>query len=97
MLGECLFLVIHVSRVNYIYIKKVDQWNYGYKVKIQRCIQHIIKENLLFLKDVLEPQRIKFTNIWIQYQKADRVNEYNIHIVKQLEDPKFEVGDHLRI
>ena len=56
-----------------------------------------MKENLLFLKYVLEPQRIKLTNIWIQYQKADRVNEYDIHIIKQLEDPKFEVGDHVRI
>ena len=90
-------MVIYVSRINYSYIKKVDQWNYGYKIKTQSCIQHIIKENLLLLKDVLDPQRTKFTIIWIQYQKADRVNEYNIHIVKQLEDPKFEVGDHLRI
>ena len=28
---------------------------------------------------------------------ADRVNEYNIHIIKPLEDPKLEVGDHVRI
>ena len=44
----------------------------------------ITKENLLLLKDLLEPQRTKFTNIWLQYQKnvyidkmADIINEHN--------------------
>ena len=27
----------------------------GYKKKIQKCIQHIMKANLLLLKDLLEP------------------------------------------
>ena len=33
----------------------IDQWNYVYKIMIKRCIQHITKENLLLLKDLLEP------------------------------------------
>ena len=37
---------------------------YFCKILIQRCIQHIIKENLLLLKDVLEAKKkIKFNNI----------------------------------
>ena len=35
----------------------------GYKTMILLCIiQHIMEENLLFLKDLLEPERTKFTN-----------------------------------
>ena len=34
-----------------------------------------MKENLLLLKDLLEPQRTKFISIWLQYQK-------NVHIDK---------------
>ena len=30
---------------------------------IQKCIQYIIKENLLLMKDLLKPERIKSTNI----------------------------------
>ena len=29
-----------------------------------------MKENLLLLKNLLEPWRIKFTNIWLQFQKC---------------------------
>ena len=41
-----------------------------------------MKENLLFLKDLLKLLKIKSTNIWLQYQKTvdkldNRVNEYN--------------------
>ena len=32
----------------------IDQLNFGYRIIIQRCIQHIMKENLLLLKDLLE-------------------------------------------
>ena len=34
----------------------------GYKIMILKCIQQIIRENLLLLKDSLEHQRIKFIN-----------------------------------
>ena len=34
---------------------------------IQKYIQHIMEENLLLLKGLLEPERMKSTNIWLQY------------------------------
>ena len=36
---------------------------------ILKYIQRIMNENLLLLKDSLEPQRTKFINIQIQYEK----------------------------
>ena len=43
-----------------------------------------MKENLLLLNDLLEPERIEFINAWLQYQKhvyigklVDVVNKYN--------------------
>ena len=44
---------------------------------ILKCIQYIMKENLLFLKD---------NNTYIDFKKE--VND---------KDPKFKVGDHVRI
>ena len=38
----------------------IDQWNLGYKIIIQKCIQH--KENLFLLKDLLKFERVEFTN-----------------------------------
>ena len=35
---------------------------------ILKCIQCIMKENLLLLKDLLEHWKTKFTNILLQYQ-----------------------------
>ena len=40
----------------------IDQCNHFCRVMIQKCIQHIMKENLLLLKDPLEPYKIKFIN-----------------------------------
>ena len=79
----------------------------------------------MLLKDLLEPERTKFTNIWLQYkinvcidQLDNTVNKYNItcdstikiksvdvKIIKYLDfcienndkDPKFKVGDDVRI
>ena len=31
--------------------------------------QHIMKENVLFLKELLEPEETKFTNTQLQYQQ----------------------------
>ena len=33
----------------------IDQGNYGYKKVIKKCIEAIMKENQLLLKDLLEP------------------------------------------
>ena len=33
----------------------IDQLNHGQNKMQQKCIQHIMKENLLLLKDSLEP------------------------------------------
>ena len=46
----------------------VDQKN-GYKTMAYKCIQLIMKKNLLLLKDLLGPWRVKFVNIRLQYQK----------------------------
>ena len=35
----------------------------GYKAMILLCIQHIMKENLLLWKDLLERQKVKFISI----------------------------------
>ena len=53
----------------------IDQWNHGYKIIIWKCLQYITKENLLSLKDLLEPWKMKFISRWLQYQK-------NVYIAK---------------
>ena len=40
----------------------INQLKHGYKIMIQKCIQYIIKENLLLLEDSLQQERIKFIN-----------------------------------
>ena len=62
----------------------IDQWKHGLKKMIYICIQLIMKENLLLLKDLLESSRIEFINTWwLQYQNFyidkldDIVNKYN--------------------
>ena len=35
----------------------------GYETIILLCIQHIMKENLLLLKDLLERKKVKFIRI----------------------------------
>ena len=58
-------LITNQTKHGWMKVKNVtiDQCHHGYKIMIQKCIQHIIKENLLFLKDLLEPYRTKFTKI----------------------------------
>ena len=43
-----------IKAMNFI----IEQRNQFWKIMIQKCIQHIIKENMLLLKDSLEPQKI---------------------------------------
>ena len=43
-----------------------------------KCIQYIMKKNMLLLKDLLEPSRIKFLNICLQYQKMCILINYMI-------------------
>ena len=40
------------------------RWNHG-----KKYIQHITKQNLLFLKDVSKPYRVNVISTWLQYQK----------------------------
>ena len=50
----------------------IDQWkfdNIERKIILQKCIQHIMKENLLLLKDFVETKIIKFTNRRLHCQK----------------------------
>ena len=51
--------------VNFI----IDQWNQFCRIIIWKCVQRIMKKNIVLLKDSLEPQRTKFINTWLQYQK----------------------------
>ena len=41
----------------------IEQRNHDQKKMIQKYIQPILKKNLLLLKHLLEPKRIKSTNI----------------------------------
>ena len=45
-----------------------------------------MKENLLLLKDSLEPQRTKFISVWLSYQKNVYIDKLDmtIHIIAQL-------------
>ena len=36
---------------------------------ILKCMRYITKENLLFLRDLLELLKLKSTNTWLQYQR----------------------------
>ena len=36
---------------------------------IQKCLQHIMNENLFLLKDSLEPEKIKLENKRLQFQE----------------------------
>ena len=48
-----------------------------------KCIQNIMNESLLFVKNSLEPYKIKYINTWLQFQNVyidkldDIVNKYN--------------------
>ena len=46
-----------------------DLWNHQCKIMIWKYFQHITKENLLLLKDLLEPERTKYAFIPLQYKK----------------------------
>ena len=57
----------------------IDQLNHSQKRMLQKCIQHIMKENLLLLKDLLEPYKYITSiskNVYI-YKLDDIVNKYN--------------------
>ena len=83
-----------------------------------------MKENILLLRDLLEPWKIRFLNKWQLFQNVyfdvldDIVNKYNNTVHKTIKmkpidvtdhsyaeynkdfnkkDPKFKVGDHVRI
>ena len=40
---------------------KIDQLNHGYRTTVQKGTKYIMKENLLLLKDLLRPLRLRFT------------------------------------
>ena len=80
--------------------------NYDCKTMVYKCIQNIMMENLLLLKYLLGPIRIKFTtNTLLQYQNILNINkldyiihEYNHRIikmkptdVKEIKHPDYEV------
>ena len=41
------------------------QWNQFCRIMVWVCIQHIMKENVLFLKDSLEPWKVKVIYTWL--------------------------------
>ena len=56
-------LISHQTNYGYInkeYLTK-DKWNHGYRIMIWKCIQGIMKENMLLVKHLSEPLR-KYRN-----------------------------------
>ena len=51
----------------------IVQWNHGSKLIIWKCIQHVVKKNMLLLKDLLEPVS---KNVYID-ELTDIVDKYN--------------------
>ena len=44
---------------------KMVQRNHGYNKMVQKWTQHIMKQDLLLLKNLLRGWRIIFTNAWL--------------------------------
>ena len=68
-------IYVDKDRVNFT----TDQGNRFCIMIMQKCIQHIMKENLLLLKDLLEPYKYITSiskNVYI-YKLDDIVNKYN--------------------
>ena len=59
---------IWVDKVGEVYNRAMKSWLQDDDVEIY---SNIMKENLLLLKDLLQPLKLKlkFTNIWLQYWK----------------------------
>ena len=47
----------------------VDKKNHDYKIRMKKFSQHTMKGNLLLLKDLSDPYKIRSINICLQYQK----------------------------
>ena len=52
--------------------KGSEFYNWSFRLLLEKiilkCIQRIMKINLLFLKDLWTPWKIKFINTWLQYK-----------------------------
>ena len=59
---RCQLNKIWVDKGSRFYNRSMKSWLQ------ERCVQHIKKENLLLLKYLLQPQRIKSINICISYR-----------------------------
>ena len=59
MLSKRFYKNLIANQIKYGLIKAanftIDQWNHDQKKMTQKYIKHIMKENLLLLKDSLEP------------------------------------------
>ena len=68
------FLDESIRKPNKIWVDKGSEfYNRSTKLWLEKdnteMYQHIMKENLLLLKDLLGLWKIKFINIWLKYQK----------------------------
>ena len=68
------FLDESIRKPNKIWVDKGSEfYNRSMKLWLEKdnteMYQHIMKENLLLLKDLLGLWKIKFINIWLKYQK----------------------------
>ena len=66
---------------------------------ILKCIQQIMKENLLLLKDLLGHWRLKFINTWLVYidKLDDIVKEYNNKYHTSIKMKPVDVKDNTYI
>ena len=66
--SNCKSNKIWVDKGSKFYNRSMKSWLE--EKMIWKCVQRIMKENLLLLKDSLESYRTKFISIWRQYQKT---------------------------
>ena len=70
---------------------------------ILRYTRYTTKKNLLLLKDLLDLQRLRCTNTWLQYEKIyinklnDLVDEYNNTYQRTIKMKSVDVKDNAYI
>ena len=96
-------------KTNKILVDKGSEfYNKSTKLWLEKCeieiIQHIMKANLLLLKNSLEPWKMKFINTWLQFRKTfyiykldDIVNKYNNTYHSTIKIKPVDVKSNTRI
>ena len=61
-----------------------DPANYGYKTMVSKCTQHMMKKNIILLKDLLGSRRIQYPNVWFQYEKMSILINWMIWLMNAI-------------